>query len=70
VAAQHGRPASVRHLLAHGADPNLRDSTHSRTTLDWCQPEHRYLSHPGHNEVDALLRPVTRTGIAPPRHGG
>lgn len=60
VAAEHGRPDSVRHLLARGADPNVRDSTYHRTALDWCQPEYRYLDHPGHDEVDALLRPITR----------
>lgn len=61
VAAQHGRPASVRHLLACGADPNVRDGVHHRTALDWCQPEHRDPSHPGgHDDVDTLLRSVTR----------
>jgi ankyrin repeat protein len=58
VAAQHGRAASVRHLLEHGADPNLRDDN-GLTALDLCQPEHRYLDSPGHAEVDRMLRPVT-----------
>ena len=59
TAADHGRPASVRLLLELGADPNLRDPDHGRTPLEWCQPEYRYLSHPGHDEVDRILRPVT-----------
>lgn len=59
LAAQHGRPKSVRHLLDRGADPNLRDD-HGHTALDLCQPGHRYLSNPGHDEVDAILRPLTR----------
>jgi uncharacterized protein len=33
VAAQHGRPASVRRLLERGADPNLRDAE-GLTALD------------------------------------
>jgi hypothetical protein len=59
TAAQHGRPASVRLLLELAADPNLHDPDHGRTPLEWCQPENRYLSHPGHDEVDRILRPVT-----------
>jgi ankyrin repeat protein len=58
TAANHGRPASVRRLLDHGADPNLRDRD-GLTALDLCQPEHRYLDNPGHDEVDAILRPIT-----------
>jgi len=60
TAAQHGRPASVRRLLARGADPDLRDPTHHRTPLEWGQPEYRYLDSPAHDEVDAILRPLTR----------
>jgi uncharacterized protein len=37
TAAANGRPASVRRLLAHGADPNLRDPEHGRTPLAWCR---------------------------------
>jgi uncharacterized protein len=59
IAANHGRPASVRLLLELGADPDLRDPDDARTPLQWCQPEDRYLSHPGHDEVDRILRPVT-----------
>jgi hypothetical protein len=59
TAAAHGRPASVRLLLELGADPDLRDPEHGRTPLEWCYPENRYLSHPGHDGVDRILRPVT-----------
>lgn len=58
VAGQHGRPDSVRHLLARGADATLTDD-HGRTALDLCAPEHRYMSHPGHDEVAAILAPLT-----------
>jgi ankyrin repeat protein len=49
VAAQNGRPASLRRLLERGADPNLRDGE-GRTALDRCR---------GHEQVDAILRPLT-----------
>jgi ankyrin repeat protein len=49
VAAENGRPASVHRLLERGADPNLRDNE-GRTALDWCR---------GHEQVDAILRPLT-----------
>jgi hypothetical protein len=58
IAARNGRPASVLRLLAHGADPNLRDE-HGRTPLDWSRPAHRYLDSPKHEEVEAILRPLT-----------
>ncbi len=58
LAAQNGRPQSVRRLLEHGADPKLRDE-HGRTALDLCQSAHRYLNNPGHDEVEAILRPLT-----------
>lgn len=54
VAAQNGRSASVRHLLARGADPTLTDDE-GRTAFDLCRPEHRYQSGPGHDEVAAIL---------------
>jgi ankyrin repeat protein len=57
VAAQNARAASVRHLLARDADPNLRDPEHHRTALEWCQ--HRDLDGPDHGEVEAILRRVT-----------
>jgi ankyrin repeat protein len=62
AAAQNGRPASVRRLLAHGADPDLRDPVHQRTPLEWCQPGYRDPDSPAHDEVDAILRPVTGRG--------
>lgn len=58
LAAQDGRPRSVRRLLDHGADPRLWDED-GHTALDLCQPAYRYLSNPGHDEVDAILRPLT-----------
>ena len=60
VAAQHGRPASVRRLVERGADPNLGDAD-GLTALDWCQPERSYLDGPHYREVDAILRPLTRS---------
>lgn len=57
LAAQNGRAASVRRLLAHGADSNLRDATRGLTALEWCRLA---LSGPGttpgHHEVEAILR--------------
>jgi hypothetical protein len=58
TAAGSGRAASVRQLLAHSADPNLRDPRHHRTALEECQPPRS----PGHREVEAILRPLTRDG--------
>jgi uncharacterized protein len=59
LAAHHGRPRSVQRLLSHGADPQLTDEQ-GHTALDLCQPGHRYLDNPGHDEVDAILRSITR----------
>jgi uncharacterized protein len=59
TAAGNGRPASVRRLLAHGADPNLRGPDDHRTPLEECQRHNQSRDSPGHNEVDAILRPVT-----------
>jgi uncharacterized protein len=56
TAAANGRPASVRRLLAHGADPNLRDPGHDTTPLEESQRE----NSPAHREVGAILRPLTR----------
>jgi hypothetical protein len=55
-------PARVRRLLAHGADPNLRDPRHHRTPLDECQPQNRYSGSPAHDEVEAILWPLTLNG--------
>jgi hypothetical protein len=62
IAAQNARPASVRRLLAHGADPNMPDPLQHRTPLEWCQPAERYLDSPSHDEAEAILRPVTGHG--------
>jgi ankyrin repeat protein len=56
TAAGNGRAASVRRLLAHGADPNVRDPRHHRTPLEECQRA----GSPGHREVQAILRPLTQ----------
>lgn len=69
TAAENGRPASVRRLLAHGADPNLRDTGH-RTALDRCRAARRnYLDHTGHDQVETILEPLTmiNTGGSPHR---
>jgi uncharacterized protein len=67
TAAGNGRAASVRRLLAHGADPNLRDPRHHRTPLEECQPA----DSPGHRAVEAILRPVSRdAGTQPPQAAG
>jgi ankyrin repeat protein len=64
LAAQNGRPRSVQRLLSHGADPQLTDpqltDEQRHTALDLCQPGRRYLDNPGHDEVDAILRLITR----------
>lgn len=68
TAAENGRPASVRHLLAHGADPNLQD-TGGRTPLDRCRAgraAHRDTFR--HDQVEAVLELVTeprRVGRVP-----
>ena len=61
TAAGNGRPASVRRLLTHGADPNLRDPTHHRTPLEECQKG----ASPGHREVAAILQPLTQDHTPP-----
>ena len=54
TAAANGRPASVRRLLEHGAEPNLRDGQ-GRTPLDLS----RTGDSTGHREVEAILAPLT-----------
>jgi hypothetical protein len=68
TAAGNGQAASVRRLLAHGADPDLRDPLHNRTALDECQLPNRPPDSPAHDEVEAILRPVTGRGT--PREPG
>jgi hypothetical protein len=59
LAAENGRPASVRRLLHHGADPRLADER-GRTPLDLCRAAIATgRGSPGHLEVEALLRPLT-----------
>ena len=62
-AAYSGRADSVSHLLAAGADPGRRDARFSSTPLGWCR--HRRVDvgpgH-GHDEVEAVLAPITPEG--------
>jgi hypothetical protein len=63
TAAANGRPASVRRLLAHGADPNLRDPGHRTTPLEESQGDtggKPGRQQPGTPQVEAILRPLTR----------
>ncbi|MGI9002299.1 MAG: ankyrin repeat domain-containing protein [Pseudonocardia sp.] len=58
-AAYHGRPRSVRHLLARRADPTRRDTTFGSTPLGWCRHQHECVGEsPGHDEVEAILGPL------------
>jgi uncharacterized protein len=64
LAAANGRPASVRSLLAHGADPARRDSN-GLIPLDHCR--HGRVNAPdtsGHDEAEALLVPPRQTSKA------
>jgi ankyrin repeat protein len=66
TAAGNGRAASVRRLLARGADPNLRDPGHHTTALEECQRE----DSPGHREVETILRPLTEDPPEPSQTSG
>lgn len=55
-AAVNGRVASVRHLIARGADPNHRDPVEHRTALAWCRLHN---TSPDHAQVEAILVPIT-----------
>jgi uncharacterized protein len=57
TAAANGRPASVRRLLARGADPTLRDEQ-GRTPLDECRAHRPAGGSPAHDEVEAILAPL------------
>ena len=60
VAAANGRPASVRRLLALGADPTLEDDD-GRTPLDHCRRGRRNAADPsGHDQVETILDPTRR----------
>lgn len=55
-AAYYGRPDSVRHLLARGADPARIDTTYHSSPLGWCRHQHEEMGDsPGHEEVEAIL---------------
>lgn len=64
-AAYAGKPASVRHLLALGADPNARDPEYGSTPFGWCRHRHLELAMfgehltAGHQAVEAILEPIT-----------
>ena len=58
-AAASGRPESVRRLLAHGADPNLRDAERNLTALDLCRAHRSGASKPAaYDEVEVILEPL------------
>lgn len=55
-AAYYGRPATVSHLLARGADPALRDRRYDSTPLGWARHQHEEVGDsPGHDQVEAIL---------------
>ena len=66
TAAGNGRPAGVRRLLAHGADPNLPDEQ-GRTPLASCRHGRAADDRPARDEVEAILAPLTATGLPPHR---
>jgi ankyrin repeat protein len=56
AAAENGRPASVRTLLAAGADPEQRDPGEQLTPLEWSRRRVReHGSSPGHEQVQQLF---------------
>jgi ankyrin repeat protein len=59
-AAFSGRADSVRHLLAHGADPTRRDTRFHSTPLGWCRHQREQMGpgH-GHDRVAEILEPLT-----------
>lgn len=59
TAAGNGRPDSVRRLLHHGADPNLRDDQ-GRGPLELCREGRYSAADPSvYDQVEALLQPIT-----------
>jgi ankyrin repeat protein len=66
VAAGNGRPESVRRLVEHGADPNLRDDE-GRTPLALCRLGRHGDDRAERDEVEAILEPLTADRPEPPR---
>ena len=63
TAAGEGRPAGVRRLLEHGADPDLRDPESGLTPLALCRRSRAGGSDtPGQAEVESILDAVTGAG--------
>jgi Family of unknown function (DUF5990)/Ankyrin repeats (3 copies)/Ankyrin repeats (many copies) len=58
TAAWNARPLSVRRLLEHGANPNLRDDQ-GRTPLALCRQDRGGDNRPERDEVEAILAPLT-----------
>jgi ankyrin repeat protein len=67
TAAWNGRPASVRRLLGHGANPNLADEQ-GRTPLALCRQGRPADDRPARDEVEAILVPLTATDQGLDRH--
>jgi uncharacterized protein len=66
TAASDGRPASVRRLLDHGADPDLRDPETGLTPLELCRRSRAEGNDTsGHAEVEAILALVNGSGAPP-----
>jgi len=63
-----GKPRSVQHLIARGADPNRRDREHDSTPLGWCRHRLDEISvfgehlTTGHRAVERILEPLTSAG--------
>ena len=57
TAATNGRAASVRRLLEHGADPNLRDDD-GRTPLELCRRARPGEGSHAYDEVETILAPL------------
>ncbi|MEO5901820.1 MAG: ankyrin repeat domain-containing protein [Ilumatobacteraceae bacterium] len=60
VAADRGRLAIARQLLAHGADPSRRDRRFDATPLGWAR-------HADHAALVELLEPITPELLTPER---
>jgi uncharacterized protein DUF5990/ankyrin repeat protein len=64
-AAFQGRPRSVKQLLAHGADPNLRDDR-GHSALDHCRRGRAGNDDTARfDEVEAILEPITKAALPP-----